>query len=216
MLEKLDHISVRTGIIAAVAALAVSLVAAALLPADAQIGGWVRFVIWHGMLNIACAVAVAFMGIAAVVHLVTRRDRTEAWAHAAQVTLLPVWAVGTGIGAVAAKLVWNSWNLTERRMEMSIAFTAFAAVALLVALLVENKRIAAVSQVLTAIAMAVGLAWIEIGPAMGDVHPTSAIWSSPDVAFKALAVIIAAALLVAVLAIVVLARHWLARAELAA
>lgn len=213
MLEKLDRIS--TPIAGAVAAvgLLISLAAAALLPSDAQIGGWVRFVIWHGMLNIACAVALLVMGLFAVAYLVTRRERFEAWARSAQVALLPVWVLGTAIGAFAAKLVWNSWNLTERRMEMSIAYSAAAAVALLVALIADDHRVGAVSQVITTVAMAAGLAWIEIGPATQDIHPQSAVWSSPDVAFKVLAVVIAVALLAAVLALTVLVRRWLDRTE---
>jgi predicted anti-sigma-YlaC factor YlaD len=109
--------------------------------------------------------------------------------------------------------VWNSWNLTERRMIMSIAYTIVAAIALMLALFWDNRRVGAIGQVVTSFAMAVGLAWIELGPAGEDVHPASAVLSSPDIAFKVYAFMMMGGCLLMVLALAVPVRRWLRHGE---
>jgi hypothetical protein len=213
MLDRLGSISDRTAYVAAAAGLVLSLAAAALVPQDAQLGAWVRLVIWHGMLMTASIAAIMVMGVLAVVFLASGSKRVGEWARALQFELLPVWVVATGIGALSARLVWNSWNLTERRMEVSIAFVAVAAVALIVALSVDSRRVAAGGQVLSAVVMVAGLAWIGMIPASQDIHPGSAILSSPDVAFKVFAAVMFVGVLVTVFALVVPVRHWLQRSE---
>jgi len=117
------------------------------------------------------------------------------------------------IGTISARLVWNSWNLGERRMIMSVAYTLVAAVALMIALFWQNRRAGAVGQVVTACAMALGLAWIDLGPAGEDVHPSSAVLSSPDIAFKVYALLMMGGCLLAVLALGAPVRRWLKHAE---
>jgi hypothetical protein len=209
----LDRMSDRTAWLLAALGIAVSIAAAALAPQDVEIGAWVRLTIWHGMYSIACIAAILVMGALAVAYLVTRRDRIYEWARAMQLTLLPLWVLAMVIGAISARLVWNSWNLTERRMVMGIAYTVVAAVALMLALFWEKKRVGAWAQVATALAMAVGAAWIELGPAGQDVHPASAILSSPDVVFKVFALVMLLGCLLAVLALSVPVRRWLQRSE---
>jgi hypothetical protein len=165
------------------------------------------------MLKWACIVGIFGMGAIAVAYLATGRERLYEWARALQVALLPLWVLAVLIGAAAARLVWNSWNLTERRMIMSIAYTIVAAIALMLALFWDKRRVGAVGQVVTALAMAVGLAWIELGPAGDDVHPASAVLSSPDVAFKIYAAVMMAGCLLTVLALAVPVRRWLKHAE---
>jgi hypothetical protein len=213
MLDRLDRISESTAYLLATAGLAVSLVAALLVPQDAQLGAWVRLVIWHGMLSAACIAGIFTMGAAAAAYLITGRDGLREWARALQVALLPLWVLATTIGAVAARLVWNGWNLTERRMMMSIAYIVVAAVALMLALFWENRRAGAVGQVASALAMVVGLAWILGGSAGQDVHPASAVLSSPDVAFKLYALAMVGGCLLMVFALSIPVRRWLKRAE---
>lgn len=213
MLDRLDALSDRAAYLLVALGVGVSLIAAFLAPQDAQLGAWVRLVIWHGMLKWACIVGIFGMGAIAVAYLVTGRDRLYAWARALQVALLPLWVLAVLIGALAARFVWNSWNLTERRMIMSVAYIVVAAVALMVAVFLDKKRVGAIAQVVTSIAMAVGLAWIDLGPAGEDVHPASAVLSSPNVAFKVAALVMMAGCLLAVLAFSVPVRRWLARAE---
>lgn len=216
MLERLDRITDRTAYLLAAAGLAISLVAAFLSPQEAQLGAWVRLVIWHGMLKWACIVGIFAMGALAIAYLINGRERVYDWARALQVALLPLWVFAVFIGAIAARLIWNSWQLGERRMVMSVAYTAVAAVALLVSLFIERRRIGAAGQVVTALAMAVGLAWIELGPAGEDIHPASAVMSSPDLSFKVYAFVMMFGCLLAVLALSVPVRHWLKRADGAA
>jgi hypothetical protein len=213
MLDRLDRVSDRAAYALAALGLGISLVAAFMAPQEAQLGAWVRLVIWHGMLKWACIVGIFGMGGIAVAYLVTGRERLYEWARAMQVALLPLWVIAVFIGTIAARLVWNSWNLTERRMIMSVAYTIVAAVALKLALFREDRRVGAVGQIVTAAAMAVGLAWIELGPAGDDVHPASAVMSSPDIAFKVCAFVMMGGCLLAVLALSVPVRRWLKHAE---
>ena len=82
MLDRLDSISDRTAYLFAALGLGVSLVAAFMAPQEAQLGAWVRLVIWHGMLKWACIVGIFGMGALAVAYLVTGRDRLYEWARA--------------------------------------------------------------------------------------------------------------------------------------
>lgn len=212
MLDRLDRISDRTAYLLAGLGVGISLLAAFFVPQDAQLGAWVRLVIWHGMLSAATIVGVFAMGAVAAAYLVTGRDRLYDWSRALQLALLPIWVFAVSIGAIAARLVWNSWNLTERRMLMSIAYIVLAAVALMLALFWENRRVGAVAQVVSALGMAAGLAWILAGPAGEDVHPTSAVLSSPDVAFKVFAAVMLGGCVLAVFALSVPVRRWLRKA----
>ena len=211
MLAFLDRISDRTAYIVMAAGFAVSLTAAFLSPQDQALGAWVRLAIWHGMLKWACIVGIFGMGVLAAVYLVSRRERLYEWVRALQFTLLPMWALAVLIGAVAAKLIWNSWNLGEPRMVMSVAYTAAAAVALIVVLVREDHRLGAAMQIATSCAMAIGLLWISTVPAGQSVHPESAVLSSGDIAFKVYAFVMMAGCLAWVLATVVPVRRWLAR-----
>jgi hypothetical protein len=213
MLDRLDRISDRTAYLFAALGLVVSLVAAFLAPQEATLGAWVRLVIWHGMLKWACIVGIFSMGAIAAAYLFTRRDRLYEWARALQVALLPLWVFAVFIGVMAARFVWNSWNLGERRMIMSVAYIVVASIALMLALFWQKRRVGAIGQVVTALAMAVGLAWIDLGPAGEDVHPGSAVLSSPNVAFKAYAFIMMGGCLLTVLSLSVPVRRWLARSE---
>jgi hypothetical protein len=213
MADRLDRISDRSAYLLVASGIGVSVAAAALAPQDVDLGAWVRLVIWHGMYSTACIVGILAMGAVAAVYLITGRDRVYEWARAMQLALLPLWVVTMAVGAIAARLVWNSWNLTERRMVMGIAYTAVAAVALMLALFWERRRVGAWAQVATALAMAAGVVWIELGPAEEDVHPASAILSSPDVVFKVYALVMLIGCLLAVFALSVPVRRWLRRAD---
>jgi hypothetical protein len=213
MLDRLDRISDRAAYLIAGCGLALSLVAAFLAPQDAQLGAWVRLVIWHGMYSAACIVGIFTMGAAAALFLVTGRERLYEWGRALQLVMLPLWVAAMLVGAASARLVWNSWNLTERRMMVGIAYTVVAAIALMVALFWNSRRAGAIGQLITALAMAAGLAFIAFGPAGEDIHPASAVMSSPDIAFKLFAAAMVVGTAVFVLALAVPVRRWLARSE---
>ena len=94
---------------------------------------------------------------------------------------------------------------------MSVAYTMAAAVALIVALVRDDRRLGAVMQIATACAMVAGLLWVGAVPVGEGVHPASAVLSSDDLAFKVYAFVMMAGCLVWVLATVVPVRRWLAR-----
>lgn len=213
MLVRLDRISNRTAYTLAAVGLAVSLLAAFMAPQDMELGAWVRLVIWHGMLKWACIIGIFGMGALAVAYLVARREKVFEWSRALQVALLPLWVLAVVIGVVAAYFVWNALNLTERRMIMSVAYTLVAAVALMVSLYWDSRRVGAIGQVITALAMGVGLSWIEFGPKGDDVHPSSAVLNSPNIAFKVYALVMLVGCLIAVLSLSVPVRRWLAHGD---
>ncbi|HEY5549474.1 MAG TPA: hypothetical protein VIL17_07805 [Coriobacteriia bacterium] len=216
MLDRLDRISDRTAYLLVALGVGVSLLAAFLAPQDVELGAWVRLVIWHGMLKWACIVGIFGMGAIAIAYLITGRERLYEWARALQVALLPLWVFAVLIGVAAARLVWNAWNLAERRMVMSVAYTVVAAVALMLALFWDKRRVGAIAQIVTSLAMAVGLAWIELGPVGEDVHPSAAVLNSPNVAFRISALVMMVGCLLAVLALSVPLRRWLLKAEVGA
>jgi hypothetical protein len=210
MLAILDRITNRTAYIAMGAGVGLSLVAAFLAPQDVELGAWVRLTIWHGMLKWACIVGIFGMGLVAVLFLVTKRERLYDWARALQVALLPLWVLAVFIGVMAAKLVWGSFNLAERRMTMSLGYTVVAAVALMLSLFWENRRVGSAGQIVSALAMAFGLWWITL-PDPLDVHPASAVLNSDNIGFKIAAFGMMAGCLVWVLATAVPVRRWLQR-----
>ncbi|HEX9092654.1 MAG TPA: hypothetical protein VF902_01600 [Coriobacteriia bacterium] len=205
-----DRVSNRTAYVVAVVFLALSLLAAALAPQEAQLGGWVRLTIWHGMLKWATIVGIFGMGVLAAGFLVTKRRALFDWAHALQLTLLPVWLFAVAVGVAAARLVWNGWNLGERRMIMSVAYIVIAAVAVIVGLVFEKPRLTSWLVILTSISMAVGLWWIETAPPGQDVHPQNAVGGS-QLPFQVFAVLMLITCLVWVLALCVPVHRWLAR-----
>jgi hypothetical protein len=122
-----------------------------------------------------------------------------------------MWALAVVFGAVAAKLIWNSWNLGEPRMVMSVAYTIVAAMALIAALMRDQRSVGALMQAATACAMAIGLLWIGTVPSGEGVHPAGAVLTSDDLAFKVYAFVMMGGCLIAVLAAVVPVRRWLSR-----
>lgn len=207
----LDRITDRQAYVVAALGFGASLLAAFLTPQERELGAWVRLTIWHGMLKWACIAGIFGMGVLAAVYLVTRREKLYEWARAMQVALLPLWVVAVAIGVTAAKLVWGSYNLSERRMLMSVGYTMVAAVALMLSLLWEKPGIGAWGQIVTAAAMGVGLWWISTIPASEDVHPAAAVMSSDNPVFKIAAFSMMAGCLVMVLALAVPVRRWLER-----
>lgn len=209
-MRALGRISNRTAYTEAGLFFAVSLVAAFLAPQEAQLGGWVRLTIWHGMLKWACIVGIFGMGVLAAAFLATGRRALFDWAHTMQITLLPIWLFAVAIGAIAAKLVWNGWNLGERRMIMSVAYIVVAAVAVIVGLVFERPKLTSALVILTSVSMAVGLWWVETAPPGQDVHPQNAVGGS-QLPFQIFAGLMFLTCLVWVLALCVPVHRWIAK-----
>ena len=97
-------------------------------------------------------------------------------------------------------------------MTMSLGYTIGAAVALMLSLFWDNRRAGSAGQIVSALAMAVGLWWISL-PDPLEVHPASAVMSSDNVGFKIAAFGMVAGCLVWVFATAVPVRRWLQRSE---
>ncbi|MDO8915259.1 MAG: hypothetical protein Q7W16_04170 [Coriobacteriia bacterium] len=208
---KLDSITDRTAWTIFAAGFVASVLAAAFAPQDIKLGAWVRLVIWHGMLKWACILVIFAMGALALYYLFSKRQVLYDWVRALQIATLLAWVFAVGIGAASAKLVWNSWNLTERRMTMSVIYIMIAALGLIVGLLMDKPRLTAALAVVTSLSMAGLLAWIELAPAADDVHPANAVMGSDNVMFRVFGILMLVTCLVWVLALLVPTRHWVQR-----
>jgi len=207
----LDRISDRTAWLVFAGGFVASVLAAVLAPQDVKLGAWVRLVIWHGMLKWACIIAIFAMGVVAVYYLVSKRQVLYDWVRALQIATMLAWVFAVLVGAASAKLVWGSWNLSERRMTMAIIYVMVSAVALIAGLALDKPRLTAALAVLTSLTMAGLLVWIEAFPTPDDVHPANAVMGSPNVAFRVFAILMLVTCLVWVLALVVPTRRWLER-----
>jgi hypothetical protein len=161
------------------------------------------------MLKWAVILVIFAMGGVAVAYLVRRSERLYDWVRALQVATLMTWVFAVAVGAAAAKLVWNSWNLAERRMTMSVIYIMVAAVALIVGLALDKPRLTAALTVVSSVTMAGLLLWIELGPATDDVHPANAVMGSDNVLFRVFGIAMLVTCVVWVLALVVPVRRWL-------
>lgn len=208
---KLDRITDRTAWLVFAAGFVASVLAAVFAPQDEKLGAWVRLVIWHGMLKWACILVIFAMGVVAVAYLISKRPALYDWIRALQVATMLAWVFAVFVGAASAKLVWNSWNLSERRMTMAIIYVMVSAAALIAGLLMDKPRLTAALAVLTSVTMAGLLAWIELIPNPDDVHPANAVFSSPNIAFRVFGILMLVTCLVWVLALVVPTRHWVIR-----
>ncbi len=208
---KLDKITDRTAWMVFAGGFVASVLAAAFAPQDAKLGAWVRLVIWHGMLKWACILVIFAMGALALYYLVSKRQVVYDWVRALQIATLLAWVFAVFVGAASAKLVWNSWNLTERRMTMSVIYIMIAAIGLIVGLVLDKPRLTAALAVLTSVSMAGLLAWIELSPATDDVHPANAVMGSDNVMFKVFGILMLLTCLVWVVALLVPVRHWVQR-----
>jgi hypothetical protein len=206
---KLDRISDRVAWLVFGGGFISSVLAAVLAPQDVKLGAWVRLVIWHGMLKWAVILVIFAMGGVALAYLVRRTQRLYDWVRALQIATLMTWVFAVAVGAASAKLVWNSWNLTERRMTMSVIYIMVAAIALIVGLALDKPRLTAVLTVVSSVTMAGLLLWIELGPATDDVHPANAVMGSDNVLFRVFGIAMLVTCLVWVLALVVPVRRWL-------
>jgi hypothetical protein len=137
---KLDRITDRTAWTVFATGLVASVLAAAFAPQDVKLGAWVRLVIWHGMLKWACILVIFAMGAVAIYYLVSKRQVLYDWVRGLQIATLMCWVFAVAVGAASAKLVWNSWNLTERRMTMSVIYIMVAAAGLIVGLVLDKPR----------------------------------------------------------------------------
>lgn len=187
-----------------------SLLLAALAPADATLGNWVKLVYWHGMYTWACIVLFSIGALLAAWYLLSRRQTLADLAKAVLFLALPLWLVDVSVGALAAKLIWNSFNLTEGRMVISLVYMMVVAVAVIAALWFDKPAVTSSLSIVSTVVLWAGLWWISFGAGARDsVHPASPIANSDSMAIKVFAILIFLLCLGAVVLAVVPVYEWL-------
>ena len=187
-----------------------SLVLAALSPADVRLGNWVKLVYWHGMYTWACIVLFSVGAILAAWYLVSKRQTIADLAKAILFLAMPLWIVDVSVGALAAKLIWNSFNLTEGRMVISLVYMMVVAVAVIAALWFDRPAVTSSLSIVSTVVLWAGLWWISFGAGARDsVHPASPIANSDSMAIKVFAILIFLSMLGAVVLAVVPVYEWL-------
>jgi hypothetical protein len=192
------------------ALLAASVLLSALAPADVTLGAWVKLVYWHGMYTWACIVLFSIGSLLAVWYLISKRQTLADLAKAILFLAVPLWVVDVVVGALAAKLIWNSYNLSEARMVISLVYLMVVAVAVIAALWFDKPVVTSSLSILSTAVLWAGLWWITYGAGARDsVHPASPIAASDSIAIKVFAALIFLFALGGVLLAVVPVYEWL-------
>ena len=196
------------------ALLVASVLLAVLAPADVSLGNWVKLVYWHGMYTWACIILFTVGALLAGWYLVSRRQTLADLAKAILFLAVPLWIVDVAVGALAAKLIWNSYNLTEARMVISLVYMMIVAVAVIAALWFDRPVVTSSLSIFSTVVLWAGLWWITYGAGARDsVHPASPIANSDSIAIKVFAALILLTALAAVLLAVVPVYEWLRKSS---
>ena len=196
------------------ALLVASVLLAALAPADVTLGSWVKLVYWHGMYTWACIVLFSLGAVLGAWYLVSRRQTLADLSKAILFLAVPLWIVDVAVGALAAKLIWNSYNLTEARMVISLIYMMIVAVAVIAALWFDGPVVTSSLSIVSTVVLWAGLWWITYGAGARDsVHPASPIANSDSIAIKVFAALIFLLCLGGVLLAVVPVYEWLRKSS---
>jgi hypothetical protein len=194
------------------ALIAASILLSALAPADVTLGNWVKLVYWHGMYTWACIVLFSVGSLFGAWYLVSKRQTLADLSKAILFLAVPLWIVDVAVGALAAKLIWNSYNLTEARMVISLVYMMVVAVAVIAALWFDKPVVTSSLSIASTAVLWAGLWWITYGAGARDsVHPASPIANSDSIAIKVFAALIFLLCLGGVTLAVVPVYEWLRR-----
>ena len=187
-----------------------SIVLSALAPADVTLGNWVKLVYWHGMYTWACIALFTIGAGMGAWYLATRRQTLADLSKAILFLAVPLWILDVAVGSLAAKLIWNSYNLTEGRMVISLIYLMALAVAVIAALWFDKPAVTSSLSIVSTAVLWAGLWWISFGGGARDtVHPASPIANSDSIAIKVFAALILLLCLGGVTLAVVPVYEWL-------
>lgn len=158
------------------------------LPEVVGLGSRVKLPIFHGASTWVDMMLFVLMGVAAAVFLVRRSDAVYAWEVGLRAVAMPLWAVNSALGFIAAM---NTWDFTgskqsplvvarqDPRLTTQLVLLLGVGVVLLLDWLVHEKRI---HKAITDLAF-VGLATymlsdIFLDPAKRALHPDSPVLNS--------------------------------------
>jgi len=177
---------VSLGVIAALAAFVAYLVAT--LPVVVGLGSKVKLPIFHGASTWVDLMLFLMLGIAAIVYLLRRNDAVYAWVVGLRSVALPLWAINSVLGLIAAL---NTWDFTgskqsplsvartdPRLMTQFILLIGVGIVFVLDWLIFEKRLHKAVVDVVFVGVSAVMVSDIFLDPAKRALHPDSPVLNS--------------------------------------
>jgi hypothetical protein len=158
------------------------------LPVVVGLGSRVKLPIFHGASTWVDIMLFALMGIAAVVYIVRRSDAVYAWEVGLRGVAMPLWAVNSVLGFIAAM---NTWDFTgskqsplvvarqDPRLTAQLVLLLGVGIVLLLDWLVHEKRIhKAITDVAFVAVATYMLSDIFLDPAKRALHPDSPVLNS--------------------------------------
>ena len=155
----------------------------ALSPEDETLGGFVRFLYFHGALTWVNLGTFTLAAIAAVWFLAKGGTAQYRWAGSFRYVSLALWIVNTWMGFESMRRTWGGIKWDEPRLAMSIWVLLAALVVFGLDLVLHDKRrITATLDVLLAAGVWYGTWTVMVVTAAEDFHPDSPVFNSgPEV-----------------------------------
>jgi hypothetical protein len=177
------------GAVAAMVALSfVVLVLIARLPVVVGLGSRVKLPIFHGASTWVNIMLFALMGVWAIVYLVKRSDAAYAWEAGFRSVAMPLWAVNSVMGFIAALSTWDFTGSkqsplvvarSDPRLTAQFVILLCIGVVLMLDWLVHEKRVYKAITDLVFVGIAtVMLSDIFLDPAKRALHPDSPVLNS--------------------------------------
>jgi hypothetical protein len=181
--------NVVVGAVVAMVALAlVVLVLVLRLPAVVGLGSRVKLPIFHGASTWVDLMLFLLLGIAAIVYIVRRTDASYAWVVGLRSVALPLWAVNSVMGFIAAMSAWDFTGSKQSplvvarqdpRLTAQLVILLAAGIVLLLDWLVHEKRLyKAITDLAFVVLAGYLLSDIFLDPAKRALHPDSPVLNS--------------------------------------
>jgi hypothetical protein len=158
------------------------------IPEVIGLGDKVKLPLFHGASTWVDLMLFVFMGVAAIVYLITRRDSVYAWEVGLRAIAAPLWLLNSVLGLVAALNTWDFTGSKEsplssvmqdpRLVAQMIILLCVAILLLLVWLVLEKRTHKAIADL---IFVAIGVALLSdifLDPAKRALHPDSPVLNS--------------------------------------
>jgi hypothetical protein len=182
--------SATIGIVAGGVAVLAAVVAYLLysIPAVKGLGDKVKLPLFHGASTWVDLMLFVFMGVAAIIYLITRRDSVYAWEVGLRAIAAPLWLVNSILGLIAALNTWDFTGSKEsplsavmqdpRLVAQMIILLCVAILLLLVWLVLEKRTHKAIADIIFVAIGVVLLSDIFLDPAKRALHPDSPVLNS--------------------------------------
>ena len=107
--------------------LAVSFVVLSFIPAEQQLGTFIRVIIFHGILSIAGLYTIYASGLLGVLYLATGNKAFARWSRELGLISVVVWLVGTLLSFVSMQVAWGGLMWTEPRTIAAVTMVVLGA-----------------------------------------------------------------------------------------